>query len=605
MRLNMEALEDRRLLASDWQNAILPYDVDNSGIVQARDVLLVVQDLNTKGSRHLPPRAAGSSEPLCDVNGDNRMSPQDALLLVAGLNRYTQNRLFIDVDLDAQSDPNGNEVVLQAYVTYRGTTLPYTKVRLESLDASDGMVSQIVVSNADGKFHFSLDLPKPINHLRFTAYDPRARTQFTERLVRMGNVIADWNAEMLEAVRESTAPSSEVPGLLIKPPPPLVAKHLAMLHVAMFDAINAITPQYASYALNASPQTDASEIAAAASAAHRIASVLYNLPFHRAKWDLTLAESLAQVPDGPAKTNGIAVGRQAADAILAMRDNDGSSGAGNYVSQNIPGKWQPTPPDFAQPTLPQWPNVTPFVMEWGGDFRPPPPPDLNSDEYTAAVDQVMRLGSANSEERTVDQSAIALFWADGGGTVTPPGRWNSIAMDMALTHHASLLQSARSMALVNLALVDAGISAWDAKFAYDLWRPIDAIRKAGADNNAATIADLDWSPLISTPSFPSYTSGHSTFSAAAAAVLTSLYGSNVNFAVRADKGSSGAWPPADDVSQLAVRTFTGFHAAALEAGMSRIYGGIHFSFDNAAGLRSGKAIGELVIAEALKPISRT
>jgi membrane-associated phospholipid phosphatase len=239
-------------------------------------------------------------------------------------------------------------------------------------------------------------------------------------------------------------------------------------------------------------------------------------------------------------------------------------------------------------------------MTSGDQFRPTAPPALASTDYAAAVDQVRRLGSAGSTERTADQTAIANFWADGGGTSTPPGHWNQIAMDIGLEHNQSLLENARMLALVNFAMADAGIASWDAKYASNLWRPIDAIHLADTDGNAATTADAAWSPLLNTPSFPSYVSGHSTFSAAAAEVLTALLGENVAFTTRADPGSTGVWPPADDVAPLQVRSFDSFDSAAQEAGISRIYGGIHYSFDNAAGLELGHDIGQLVIASLLK-----
>lgn len=535
MALQVQRLEPRQLMASDWQNSVVPYDVDESGMVSAFDALLVINELNQKGFRHLGSRPAGSTEFLCDVNGDQALSVLDAHLLVDALNLYTSNSLAIDAKLDANSDPNGNEVVLQPQVIYRGTTMPYTHVKVEAVDPANRTQSQTVVSNEEGKFELQLNLQQAINHLKFTANDPRLRTKTTERIVRYGDVIAEWNAEMLEAVRETTAPSSIVPGLLIKPPPPLVAKQLAMMHTAMFDAINAINPRFESYALDVAPQTGASEVVAAATAAHRVASKLYDLPFHITKWDLTLTESLKNIPNSLEKQRGIEVGTQAANAILAMRANDGSSLTSSYQSQNAPGRWQPTSPDFAPPTLPQWPQVTPFVMDSDSTFRPAPPPALNSPEYAAAVDEVMSLGSSTNSTRTVDQGAIAKFWADGGGTVTPPGHWNSIAIDMVLTRPQSLVDKAHTMALLNLALADAGIAAWDAKYAYDLWRPIDAIREAETDGNVGTDADLNWKPLLNTPSFPSYVSGHSTFSSAAATVLSEIYGEQVAFSTQIDK----------------------------------------------------------------------
>jgi membrane-associated phospholipid phosphatase len=240
-------------------------------------------------------------------------------------------------------------------------------------------------------------------------------------------------------------------------------------------------------------------------------------------------------------------------------------------------------------------------MESGSQFRPSAPPALNSSEYAQAVDQVMRLGEFNSRERTQDQTAIAKFWADGAGTGTPPGHWNQIAVDQVLSRNLPLLESARTLALVNIALADAGIASWDAKYFYDLWRPIDAIRKADTDGNSATIQDSNWSPLLQTPPFQSYTSGHSTFSHAAASVLTQIFGENVSFLDHADPGYTGAWPPVDDTSGIPRRAFTGFRQAAEEAGLSRIYGGIHYSFDNTAGSLSGKQIGDATVAKMLKP----
>ena len=602
MRLRLEQLEARQMLASDWQNAPNPFDVDNSGTVQPMDVYLAVNDFIANGARTLGTRTPGSTEPKCDVNGDNQISMQDVEALIAGINKYTSGALTIGVQLNNASDPNGSEVVLQPNVTYEGTTMPYTKVRVEAVDSTTTLATQQVVSDAEGKFQFQISFTTPINHLRFTADDPRLRTRATERIVQYANVIAEWNAELLEAVRETTAPESTVPGLLVKPPPPLVAKQLAMVQVAMFDAINAINPQYESYALEIAPQTGASAAAAAAAAAHRVASALFSLPVQIEKWDITLAESLASVPDGPAKTQGIELGRKAADAIIARRANDGSNATVNYVSGTEPGDWQPTAPGFANATLPQWPNVTPFVIASGDQFRPALPPSLTSPEYAAAVDQVMKLGSDKSTDRTAEQTAIAKFWADAGGTATPPGHWNAIANDILLQRGSNLLESARTMALLNLALADAAISSWDAKFFYDLWRPIDAIRKADTDGNAATTAKADWTPLLGTPSFPSYTSGHSTFSGAAAEVLSSIFGENFAFSTLADRGAAGIWPAPDDVTGLAKRSFTSFDAAAEEAGMSRIYGGIHYSFDNTAGLAAGHSIGQLVVNTTLQPL---
>jgi membrane-associated phospholipid phosphatase len=600
-KLSVETLEFRQLMASDWQNAANPYDVDKSGTVQVLDVYVTLNDYIAKRG-DLPVRSSNSTEPYCDVNGDNQLSPSDVLDAVHGLNLYTNSQLSLNFDLNGESDGNGNEVVLKPQVLYVGTTLPYTKVKIEAVGSDTLVPTQEAISDKDGKFQFQLNLSSPLNHVKITANDARERTLSAEREIRLGNVVAEWNAMLLEVVRESTAPSSTVPGLLVKPPPPLAARQMAMIQVAMFDAINAVNPTYEGYAFDATGPQNVSEIAAAAAAAHRVATSLFSIPAQTALWDATLAESLALVPDGVAKTQGIALGHQAGDAILALRANDGSSTVLNYVPGTAPGDWQPTAPDFSKATLPQWPDVTPFVMSAGDQFRPGPAPALNSVEYANAVDQVMKLGAKDNSQRTADQTAIAKFWADGGGTATPPGHWNQIATDIGLEQNRPLIEQARALALLNLALADAAIVSWDAKYFYELWRPIDAIQKAGTDGNAATIADPNWVPLLNTPSFPSYTSGHSTFSGAAAVVLSSIYGENFQFSTLTDRGAAGIWPAPKDITGLATRSFTSFDQAAEEAGMSRIYGGIHFGFDNTAGLASGRSLGELVISGQLKPL---
>jgi membrane-associated phospholipid phosphatase len=300
------------------------------------------------------------------------------------------------------------------------------------------------------------------------------------------------------------------------------------------------------------------------------------------------------VPNGEAKTNGIALGKLAARAMLSKRANDLQDATTNYVPQAGVGRWNRTAPDFLPPLLPAWPNLKPFAMSHGSQFQPAPPPSLNSAEYAQAVDQVMSLGSINSNGRTLEQSEIALFWADGGGTATPPGHWNRIASDILLTRPSPLLEKARTMALLNLALADAGIASWSAKYFYDFWRPIDAIHKADQDDNPSTVADRTWTPFLKTPPFPSYTSGHSTFSGAAAAVLTALIGNHVEFSSTTDPQDAPSQRPIP-VDKLTTRHFTSFHQAAAEAGMSRVYGGIHFAFDDMAGREAGERVGQLVL----------
>jgi membrane-associated phospholipid phosphatase len=282
-----------------------------------------------------------------------------------------------------------------------------------------------------------------------------------------------------------------------------------------------------------------------------------------------------------------------AQEVLALRRHDGADQVVPSTIGTEPGEWQPTPPAYQQqPALPQWPQVTPFTMTSGSQFRPPAPPPLTSAEYTASFNEVKALGAKDSAVRTEDQTQIALFWINGPGTATPPGHWNEVAQVVAESQGNSLVENARLFALLNLAVADAGIVSWDAKYAYDLWRPVTAIRAADLDGNADTVADPDWTPFIVTPPFPAYTSGHSTFSAAAAAALADFFGrDDIAFTLRSET------PDATD------RSFASFADAAWESGVSRIYGGIHWNFDNVQGLATGEALGHFVVAHYLRPRS--
>jgi membrane-associated phospholipid phosphatase len=240
--------------------------------------------------------------------------------------------------------------------------------------------------------------------------------------------------------------------------------------------------------------------------------------------------------------------------------------------------------------LPQWGNVQPFGVTSAAAFLPVPPPSLDSLAYAEEVAFVQAIGSANSTVRTADQTVVARFWANGGGTATPPGHWNQIARLVIAGRQVSLGEEARMMALLNVALADAAIVCWKAKYEYRLWRPIAAIREAGRDGNAATEADPLWTPLLVTPPFPEYTSGHSTFSGAGATVLAKVFGTD-----------SIAFVGESDDAPGILRPYSGFWAAAEESGMSRIYGGIHFMSANVNGLAAGRAVGLEVVRNRMRP----
>jgi hypothetical protein len=231
--------------------------------------------------------------------------------------------------------------------------------------------------------------------------------------------------------------------------------------------------------------------------------------------------------------------------------------------------------------------MTPFALASPSQFLPPPPPSVTSPEYAAALNQVVSLGAANSTTRTADQTQIALFWNDPGGTATPPGHWNEIAAQVALSHYDSLAKDARVFALLNLAEADSAVVCWNAKFTYNFWRPVTAIHDVAAIGNPLITPDPSFSSLITTPPFPTYVSGHSTFSSAAATVLSAIYGSKEAFTTTSDSLPG------------VTRSFSSFEQAAQEAGLSRICGGIHYSFDNEQGLALGQKVGTYVLQHEL------
>ncbi len=398
------------------------------------------------------------------------------------------------------------------------------------------------------------------------------RENFTNHI--SGNPVIEWNGVMLNAVRTaSTAP-------------PLASRNMAMVHAAVYDAVNSIGKKYSPYLVKIDPPAGTSAEAATAAAAHRVLVSVY--PAQAVTFNEAYASSLAKIPAGKAKDDGIALGQQVADQIITSRSTDGITKVVQYTPKTEPGSWVPTPPAFASALAPQWPDVTPFAMTSGSQFRPSGPPALDSAKYAEEVNYIKEIGKIDSLTRTPDQTAIAKFWSNGAGTFTPPGHWNQIAEETATLTGQSLEDSARLFALLNFALADAAITSWDAKYKYDLWRPVTAIRQADKDNNPNTTADTLWTPLVTTPPFSEYTSGHSTFSGAADPVMSSVFGSDYGFGDRGDR----------TVNTL--RTYENFSEAADESGMSRLYGGIHFMSANVDGLSSGRNVGNYVVQNFLK-----
>lgn len=562
-------------------NAFLVGDANGDFRVDGKDIALI---------RSLHGKAAGTTDYVAeaDINRDGMINGKDVDCARQNGGAAVRIRpLVVGASLDPTSDPDSNGVVLQSNIVLVGQTTPGASVRL----GGDGMATQHANADTRGHFQFHTTLATGMNTLHVQARDAFGQKTETDQVVRLGDTITDWNALLLNVIRDNTTLSDiPYPHRVVPMAPPAAARALAILHVAMFDAVNGIDGSYQAFHSDVVTPMGASMTAAAASAAHE--ALIKLIPRYPDRYDAALAEALATVPDGQAKSDGIAYGRAVADEILAWRSTDGATAQVKYVPGTDPGDWQPTFPDFLPPLLPQWPTVTPFAMTSDVQFRPPPPPELTSDAYAAAVNQVKDLGRFDSTVRTAEQTQIALFWADGGGTFTPPGHWNQIAEDVAMTHGDTLVQNARLFALLNVGMADAGIVAWDAKYADGEWRPIDAIRRADQDGNDQTTTDPTWIPLLKTPNFPSYTSGHSTFSGAADAILTAFFGNNVHFTSESDGHGGFTEKP---LAATIIRSFTSFTQAADEAGMSRIYGGIHYSFDNVAGLASGRALGAYVV----------
>ncbi|MCI0540733.1 MAG: phosphatase PAP2 family protein [Verrucomicrobiales bacterium] len=385
------------------------------------------------------------------------------------------------------------------------------------------------------------------------------------------DVVIDWNNALLEAIRaESTAP-------------PLAARNLAMVHAAMYDAVNSIARTHQAYRFDLPAPSGALVEAAALGAAHEVAVNV--CPGQRGRFDQLLETWFDKIPPGTNRESSLAFGRTIGQRMLDWRTADGASTTVPYIPRTEPGQWLRTAPYFRPPDLPHWADLAPFAMTNRAQFRPPGPPALNSAGYAADFNQVKSLGAANSSTRTTEQTEIARFWSDFSYTVTPPGHWNQIAQDVAKRRKQTLAENARLFALLNVGLADAAIIAWDAKFHFNLWRPITAIQEAGHDDNPETAADANWEPLLATPAFPEYVSGHSTFSGVAAELLAQFTGSErMAFSVGSDSLPGMK------------RSFVSFSECAEEIGMSRIYGGIHFLSADLDGLAAGKELGRYLVS---------
>jgi hypothetical protein len=417
------------------------------------------------------------------------------------------------------------------------------------------------------------------------------------------NAVIAWNANAGEAV---------IAACFLGGFAPQEARMYAMMHVAVHDALNAIDRHSRPYAvsLNATPGTSP-DAAVAAAARDVLVSVLGSFSFFLpadcinggiASVEADYAAALAAIPNGPAKSAGVALGQAAAAAILALRSADGFNTPPidpNYQEGTAPGEYRYTPgTPFA--FAPHWGDVTPFVLHDGSQFRPGPPYSLTSRKYAADVNEVQRLGGdgiTTPSARTGEQTEIALFWVESS-----PLAWNRLTRSVATADELDLWESARLFGLLNLAMADGYIGSFDTKYHYRFWRPVTAIRLAAIDDNPATIADPTWTPLVQTPPIPDYDSGHAVQGGAAAEVLKQFFKSDeMSFSA-----CSLTLPPGQTCSDATptLRHFTSFSQAADENAVSRIYVGFHFRDAVETGTRHGEKIGRRAVNHFLRPVHR-
>jgi hypothetical protein len=381
------------------------------------------------------------------------------------------------------------------------------------------------------------------------------------------DVVTDWNVKTIETLAAEKAPLT------------LGSRNIAIVHAAVFDAVNAVTREHMPYRARLQAPAGASAEAAAAAAAHTTLLRLY--PARKAPLDAALEASLKTLPDDAARRDGMALGEQAAAALLAQRANDGAVQSVAYTARTTAGAW--TVPSGMTPLAPHWGQVTPFALSSGAQFRAPPPPAPDSAQQLRDYDEVHRLGGKASTQRTQEQTDAARLWITLGVPT-----WNPIARQLSAAKGLKLQHNARLFALLNLAGADALIACWDSKYTYHGWRPVDAIRSGGVPGRAA---DPTWEPAIPTPPFPGYVSGHACFAGAAQAVLEAEFGSGTLPAVTLST------PSAPGVT----RRYTKLQDVVDEISNARIWGGIHWRTDQTAGETLGRQVGQWVVQRELRP----
>ena len=404
------------------------------------------------------------------------------------------------------------------------------------------------------------------------------------------------------------------------------SRAMAIVHIAMFDALDAVVGGYTSYTGTQAPHGPMSVDAAISQAARDTLAAMF--PSQTATFDAYLAEDLAAVPNAQQRANGIDLGHRTAAAILTMRLNDGSQFPEprvgiDYLPSDQPGHWRQDPISLIPLALgAHWGECIPFVVNSPTQFRAPPPPDMTSAAYTAAYNEVKNLGGATGTQRTEEQTFIGIFWAYDGtpSLCAPPRLYNQITVQIADQGRLSAIQFARLLALVNVAMADAGMTIWESKYHYDFWRPVLGIRESDpgtgptglGDGNPDTVGDPAFSPLGApasnltgpnfTPPFPAYPSGHAGFGGALFQVLRRFYGTdNIAFTFVSDEFNGQTKDNNGNIRLFRPRSFSNLSQAEEENGQSRIYLGIHWSFDKTEGIAQGRRVGDYVFDHAFRP----
>ena len=389
--------------------------------------------------------------------------------------------------------------------------------------------------------------------------------------IAKADAVLDWNAIMVTTISAQN--------------PFAQARFAAITHLAVFEAVNSITGEYEPYLETIAAPQGASPEAAAIAAAHAVLREYF--PGSAATLDAARSNSLATLPDGQAKNDGIAVGLAAAAMMIALRANDGSSPSQFYLpTSSDPGQWQLTPScPSAGGLFLHWRSVIPFGIKSSQQFRSEPPPALRSHRYARSYNEVIDVGDASSTQRTQHQSDVARFYA----LVLAVGTWNPAANQVASAKGNSLSENARAFALLNMAISDALVSVMETKYHYNFWRPETAIRAGEADGNPETTFLGSFVPFITTPCFPGYPSAHASASYAAREIAERIFGAAGHSIVLASPAVTGVTLGYDNFRQITA-----------DIDDARVYGGIHFRFDQTAGARQGLRIGEYVYKHKLR-----